>query len=445
MPTIQIPHRFTARPYQVEFLREVQAAMEGRSGKRYFIQCWHRRSGKDKTDVADVAPRRLLTSPTLVKYVYPTLVMGRDNLWDAMGSDGFKYIDHIPEEMRAGKANGTRMTIPIKGGSLFQVAGSDNPDSLRGGNAKLFIFSEWSEQDPRAFDVVEPILKENDGIGIFNFTPKGDNHAKQLLEFAKGRPDWFVQVLTALDTGVFTVDQLAQIKMDIIARFINQGRSETEAVAYFEQEYMCSFESPVIGAYYGEGMRRAESDGRITSVPYEATLPVHTVWDLGIGDSTAIWFYQQYGMQLRVIDYLESSGEGLPYYAGELNKKGYSYGRHIGPHDLAVRELGSGRSRQEIAQTLGINFEIAPKLSIDDGIEAARAILSKCWFDAAKCDRGLKAMRNYRKDWDDKNQVFRSAPKHDWSSHAADAFRYLAVSLQDLQAEMTGWRNPDYQ
>lgn len=406
--------------------------MLGLSPKRYFLQIWHRRSGKDKTNIADIAPRRLLKDPCLVKYVYPTLVMGRDNLWEGMGADGFKYIEHIPKAMRLGQPNSTRMTIPIQNGSIFQVAGADNPDSLRGGNPKMVIFSEWSEHDPYAWDVIEPILRENDGIAIFNMTPKGDNHARAMYEFAKNHPKWFVQLLTAKDTGVFNELQLYEIKTDIVKRFEADGRSLEEAEAYFEQEYMCSFTSPVIGSYYGAAIRKAEQDGRITSVPYDGNALVNTYWDLGMDDSMTIWFIQQVGKEIHLIDYYENSGEGLAHYISHLKSKEYSYGEHWAPFDIKVRELATGKSRLESAQEMGINFRVSPKIDRDDGINAARAILSRCWFDKDKCSRGIQALKNYKKDWDDKNKIFRNNPKHDWSSHGADGFRCFAVSFQDV-------------
>ncbi len=427
----EIPHHFKARDYQIPFLREVEKAVEGKSDIRYFMQIWHRRSGKDKVNIADVVPGRLIKDPTLVKFVYPTLVMGRDNLWEGIGSDGFKFIDHIPEFIRAGQANQSRMTIPIIKGSIFQIAGTDNPDSLRGGNAKMYIFSEWSEHDPYAWDVVEPILRENDGIAIFNMTPKGDNHARALYEYAKNNPKWYVEVLTANDTKLFSPAQLEEIRQDVINRFTANGRSESEALAYFDQEYMCSFTSPVIGSYYGAAIRKAEEENRITSVPHNSGVSVSTFWDLGIDDSTTIWFLQTVGQELHLIDYYENSGEGLPHYAQIVHGKGYTYQNHYAPHDIEVRELGSGKSRMEIARSLGINFKLCPNLPIDDGIEAARTIFSRCWFDQTKCDRGIQALKNYKKDWDEKNKTFRNNPKHDWSSHGADAFRYLAIGYKE--------------
>lgn len=438
-----IPHEFVPRDYQVPFLYEVEKAILGQSHKRFFIQVWHRRSGKDKTGISTIAPKRLIQDPCLVKYVYPTLVMGRDNLWEGIGGDGFKYLDHLPEGMRAGHANSTRMTIPIKtkwgGGhnSIFQISGSDNPDSLRGGNPKMFIFSEWSEQDPYAWDVVRPILEENNGIAVFNFTPRGDNHAASLIKYARSLPEpnpWHVQILTAEDTGVFSMERLVAIRADLIAQFVAQGRSEDEAIAYFEQEYMCSFDAPVIGSYYGANMRLAEAEGRVGRVPYERALPVHTAWDLGMDDSMTIWFFQVYGLETRIIDYYESSGEGLAHYANVLQDRKYVYGMHIAPHDIAVRELGTGKSRKEVARSLGINFTTAPMLEVEDGINAVRSMLGGCWFDAEKCKRGINCLKSYRKDWDEKNKVFRLSPKHDWASHGADAFRILA----------TGYKRPVY-
>lgn len=430
----QIPYNFIARSYQIPFLHQVQKAIEGRSDKRYFMQIWHRRSGKDKTNIADVAPRKLIQEPCLVKYIYPTLVMGRDNLWDGIGADGFRYIEHIPRFIQKGISNQTRMMITTgtigKGESIFQIGGSDKPDSLRGGNPKLVIFSEWSEQDPYAWDVIEPILRENDGIGIFNTTPKGDNHARSLYEYAKNHPKWYVELLTAVDTGVWTKEELEQIRLDIIKRFEADGRSESEASAYFEQEYMCSFKAPVIGSYYGSAIQKAEKDGRITNVPYDSNLTVNTFWDLGVDDSTTIWFHQSVGNENRFIDYYENTGEGISHYASVLMQKGYEYGEHYAPFDIEVKELGTGKTRMEIARNNGIIFRVAPKLSLEDGINATRGILSTCWFDKDKCNRGIQALKNYQKEWDEKNKVFRNYPLHNWASHGADAFRYFAVSYK---------------
>jgi len=447
---VHLPYHFTARDYQVPFLKAIEKSINRESDIRYFFQVWHRRAGKDKTNIADVVPRQLVRFPCLVKYVYPTLVMGRDNMWDGIGADGFKFMNHIPEAIRAGRANEGRMKVPVrnvsydqklKNHSIFQIAGSDRPDSLRGGNPQMFIFSEWADQDPYAWDVVEPILRENDGIAVFNTTPKGDNHARALYEYAKDNPRWYVQLLTAEDTKIFSTEELLQIKTDIIKRFEANGRSAEEAIAYFEQEYMCSFKSPIVGAYYGAAIRRAEKEGRMTKVPYVSRLPVHTAWDLGMDDSMSIWFYQVLNMEIRFVDYYESSGEGIEFYIKKLQEKNYVYGKHYAPHDIKVRELGTGKSRWEVARKLGINFKVAPKLGVMEGINAGRSIFSQCWFDDDKCSRGLQALRNYKKDWNEKDKVFRNTPKHDWASHGSDSYRIFAVTYRE-RVRTTGTFDP---
>lgn len=423
---IQLPHNFTPRSYQLPFLQAFDSGLYDR-----FLLVWHRRAGKDLT-CFNLVPRFALQRPRIITYVFPTLKMGREILWEGMDNEGNKFIDHyVPPQIIASKPNDTRMTIDFVNGSIFRVGGSDNPDSLRGGNSSLFIFSEWAEQDPYAWTVARPILKANNGLAVFEYTPKGDNHAKQLYDNAQKWPRWYVQRLVATDTGVFTQASLDEELRELIAEY-----GETEGRARFEQEYMCSFESPVIGSYFGEQMRKAENEQRITNVPVEMSLPVNTVWDLGVGDATAIWFYQVVGKEIRIIDYLEASGEGLEYYARELKEKKYVYGEHYAPHDIEVRELGTGKSRLETAASLGITFRVVPNLSIDDGINAARQIINQCWFDMTRCERGIMALRNYKKEWDDKRKIYKNHPLHDWSSHGADSFRYLAVSYKNQVASV---------
>ena len=258
-----------------------------------------------------------------------------------------------------------------------------------------------------------------------------------MYEYAKNNPLWYVETLTAEDTGIWNARQLEDIQKDIILRFAANGRSESEAKAYFEQEYMCSFKSPVIGSYYGENIRVAEREKRITKVPYIEGLPVNTAWDLGMDDSMTIWFFQILGQEIHFIDYYENSGEGLSHYTQVMQEKRYYYGKHYWPHDGAVRELGTGKSRQEVMHTLGLKVEIGANLGIDEGINACRTIFNQCWFDTEKTVRGINCLKNYRKEWDEKNKVFRNQPKHDWSSHGADGFRTFGVGYRK-----TGLKSP---
>lgn len=205
--------------------------------------------------------------------------------------------------------------------------------------------------------------------------------------------------------------------------------------ALIQQEYYCSFEAANEGSYYGKLLEQAEQGGRVTVVPPQPELMVDTWWDLGIGDSTAIWFAQRAGQELHLIDYYKCSGEGLAHYAKVLQDRGYVYGTHWAPHDIQARELGTGKSRPEVAKGLGIRFKVAPRLAVEDGIETVRNLLPRCWFDAERCRTGLKFLRHYHRDYNDRRQAFLPHPVHDFSSHAADAFRTGAVTVRNEGAQ----------
>lgn len=225
----------------------------------------------------------------------------------------------------------------------------------------------------------------------------------------------------ASDTDILDADELEEAK-----RTMGEDR--------YEQEFECSFEAAIQGAYYAQEMKTATTTGRVTNVPYDPAVGVTTAWDLGIGDSTAIFFAQYVGQEIRIIDYYESSGVGLDHYAKVLSEKGYHYVEHILPHDVQVKELGTGKSRIETLDALGISdITIAPKLAVDDGIQAARSMIARCWFDEEDCARGIEALRQYRREFDERLKTWRGRPLHDWTSHGADAFRYLAVGKQTRQ------------
>lgn len=412
---IRLPFNFEPRVYQLPLLEALD------NGIKRAVWVAHRRSGKDKT-LINVVAKKMYQRVGAYYYFFPTYNQGRKILWDGRDRDGFKFIDHIPSLLRV-RTDNTQMLIETNNGSIFQIIGTDKIDSIVGTNPIGCVFSEYALQDPSAWDYMRPILAENGGWAVFNYTPRGENHGFELYQLAQSDPThWFCQLLTVNDTKVIPQDVLDQERKEIIQKDGND--------ALYQQEYMCSFTVPIAGAYYASHLMRAESEGRITHVPLETSLSVDTFWDLGVDDSTTIWFVQAAGQELRIIDYFESSGEGLAYYAKVLQDKGYVYGRHFAPHDIEVRELGSGKSRLETAKGLGIRFQVAPKLSIEDGIEAARNILQRCWFDKTKCHRGLNALKSYHKEWDEKNKVYRQHPEHDWSSHGADAFRIFAVSYR---------------
>lgn len=244
-----------------------------------------------------------------------------------------------------------------------------------------------------------------------------------MYEMGMKDPSWFAEVRSAVDTGVFTAEQLQHELNEYIAQY-----GPDHGKALFDQEYLCSFAAANLGSYYGLQMELAEREGRIGMVPWDPSLPVITAWDIGIGDAMSVWFLQVGAGQVRAIDHYETQGQPLTHFAKVLQNKPYLYSDHIGPHDLAVRELGSGKSRAEIASELGINFTIAPRLTIEDGINAVRTLIPRMWFDRDKCEQGINALINYRKDWNQKAEDWRDKPLHDWSSHASDALRYFAIS-----------------
>lgn len=421
MPTITIPFNYTPRTYQLPLWE----AMDG--GIKRAVVVWHRRSGKDKT-LINLMVSKAVERVGAYYYFFPTYKQGKKILWDGRDRDGFKFLDHIPVEIRK-RSNDTELKVELVNGSIIQIIGTDNIDSIVGTNPVGCVFSEYALQDPQAWSFIRPILAENGGWAVFNYTPRGNNHGKRIYDLAVESESWFAQKLTVDDTGVIPVDVLENEKKEMFAQTGNDS--------LYEQEYMCSFDVPVQGAYYGQQLVEAEKDNRVTRVPYDPSLPVHTAWDLGIGDSNAIWFLQTVGQEIRVIDYYETNGESMAYYVKYLQEKKYVYGNHYAPHDIEVRELSTGKTRKETASSLGINFVVAPRIPVDDGIDAVRNLLNKCWFDKEACERGLDALKSYHKVFDEDNQMYKNRPEHDWSSHGADAFRTFAVSyVQEVAQSM---------
>jgi len=440
--TIKLPHIYRARDYQQDFWDAFHG--EGaHKGKRYriFVKVWHRRAGKDMTDW-NAAVERSAEEPMTVKYGFPTSDMARDNLWEAYTNDGLRFTDFVPLDLRVRKnkaddgLNDSLKRIELITGGSIRVVSFHKPGRARGGNSKLFVLSEFQAMDPQIIDIIMPIIEANDGVLLVNMTANGDGAAKGMLEAWKNDPDVYVSILTVNDTDVFTKKQMERIRRQTVERYVARGLSEEEAHAFVDQEYYCSFDSPVVGSYFGAAMRRAADDGRIANVPFDPLLKVHTFWDLGIDDSMSIWFVQLVHNEIRMIDYYENSGEGLAHYAKVLagqhpsfeRMKDYHYEKHYGPHDLKVRELGTGVSRYETASTLGMDFEVIERPeSKEDGIEAIRNILARCWFDKKRCARGINALKGYCKKWNDKMMIYENQPVHDWTSHGTDAFQTLAL------------------
>jgi hypothetical protein len=357
----------------------------------------------------------------------PEQNQARKVIWDGIDREGRRMIDQaFPKEARL-STHKQDMKIELKCGSIWQAVGSDNYNSLVGANPVGVIFSEWALANPTAWDFIRPILAENGGWAVFIYTARGRNHGSSLYDMAINNPRWFAEKLTVDDTGVISQEA------------IEEERAAGMPDEMIEQEFYCSFEAALVGSYYGKLIAQAEAQDRIGEVLHEPEYPVQTWWDIGYGDATAIWFVQLIRGQIHLIDYYESSGVGADHYVKVLQDRGYIYGDprrpnsgHLFPHDINDGEWGTGRTRYETMMRLGVRGTIVPKLSVDEGIQASRLILPRCRFDKVKCERGLECLRQYHQEWDDKLRNWKGRPLHDWSSHAADAFRYGAVGVRDV-------------
>jgi phage terminase large subunit len=400
-------------------------------GGKNAVGVWHRRSGKDSLALNYTACA-MHERKGVYWHMLPEAEQARKAVWNGIDRQGRRIIHQMVPPELVKSADKQTMTLELKCGSIWQLVGSDNYNSLVGSNPCGVVYSEYSIANPAARDFLRPILRENGGWQIYIYTPRGKNHGYKLYQMAKTNPKWFASLLTVEDTmnagGTLTMQDIEDERQS--------GMDED----MIRQEYYCSFEAALRGAYYGPQFEAIEKEGRLTNVPYNPAVPVETWWDLGVSDSTAIWFIQRVANQWRAIDYLEASGQGLEYYARAIFNKPYAYSRHVLPHDVTVRELGTGKSRLEMLGALGIRADVAPKLPIDDGIQAARQVLPLFWFDSIKCAQGVEALSQYSREWDDKGKVWKDYPKHDFTSHAADAFRTGVVS--DGRRAATGFNRP---
>lgn len=372
----------------------------------------HRRSGKTVACINHLiraALRCPLQDPHFA-YIAPTFTQAKDVAWE--------YLKRYCEPLLAlsGTTHESELRVDLPNRGRVRLYGAENFDRLRGVYLDGVVLDEYATMDPRIWEVVRPALSDRSGWCIWIGTPKGHNAFHDIWNRANAEPDWFHLMLKASATGLLPPAELEQVKKDLTPE-------------QYAQEYECSFEAAVMGAYYGREMELAESEKRIGVVAHDDSALVHTAWDLGIGDSTAIWFIQRVGKEWRFIDYVEGSGVGLDWYVHELQARSYNYGQHVLPHDVIIKELTTGKTRKEVLERLGIKVTIAPKIFVEDGIQQVRTVLKQAWFDRVKCGRGVEALKLYRREWDDKNKTFRKSALHDWTSHPADAMRYAAVGV----------------
>jgi phage terminase large subunit len=391
----------------------------------------------------------------------PEAAQARKAIWTAINPHTGKLrIDEaFPLEIRE-STHQQEMMIKFRCGSTWQVVGSDNFNSLIGSPPIGIVFSEYSVANPLSWAYLRPILRENGGWALFIYTSRGRNHGATMYFGAKDDPKWFAQLLTVDDTGVLTPEQLAEELTEYKREYGDEAGQ-----ALFDQEYYCSFDSAILGAVYGSIVRKLEQKGQIKTVPFDPALPVHTAWDVGFDDLTAIWFWQICFGEIRLIDYHQNSQQDTHYYCEQArglrlirgvdglpvlkdgkpqwsdetipeaaHRKAYSFGRHWVPHDAANKLMAAGgRSIVNQAWDVGMKMSIIPATSQQNSIEAARATLPKCWIDEKRCEMGISALRSYHFPFNEETKNFDSKPKHDWSSHACDAFEIIGQV----------WRNPE--
>ena len=377
-------------------------------------------SGKDLT-IWNLCIREALKKVGIYYYILPTYSQARKTLWDSITNDGIRFLDYIPPEFVA-KKNEQEMKITFTNGSILQLCGSKDYDRLMGTNPCGVVFSEYALQDPRAYQYIRPILVANGGWCIFASTVRGKNALWELYNIAKEAKDWFCIKLS--------VEETKHIPLELIEHEIQSGEMSRDLAM---QEYWNDFNLGVEGAYYAKYVDKMRLNNQIGQVPWEPAFKVNIAVDLGMRDSTTIIFFQTIGQTVRIIDVYSNDSKGLEHYAQVIFSKPYQLGVAIAPHDIAVRELGTGMSRLEKSRQLGLDFVIAPSLSIFDGIEAVRTTLPKIWIDEDKCKPLIAALENYRKEYDAKKQIYYDRPFHDKHSHFCDSLRYLCISLSKTQ------------
>ena len=411
MPVFEIP-------YKPRALQKI--LHENISKHRFSVLVLHRRAGKTVMCINHMIRDAMYSKSPNSRYAFisPTFKQGKATAWD--------YIKTFAGKIPGVKFNESELRADFPNGARITILGAENDQALRGIFLDGCVLDETQSISPNLFpEIIRPALADRKGWCVFIGTPKGKNYFFELYEYAKKTEGWFASIHKASETKILDDDELKAAK-SIMSEDL------------FDQEFECSFQAAITGSYYGTLIEEIEKNNKVVENLYDPELPVETWWDLGMNDSTVIWFAQRHKGQIRLIDFYENAGEGLDHYANILESKGYNYNRHIAPHDIKVRELGAyGKSRLETALELGISFEVAPKLSLEDGIEAVRKSLSNCWFDKNKCHYGMECLKSYQKKWDDINQCFRNRPIHNFASHAADAFR---TGIVGYGIEMTNWK-----
>jgi phage terminase large subunit len=375
---------------------------------RFVVCVAHRRLGKTVAAINHLIKGALQCERESPRYAYiaPTYTQAKRVAFD--------YLTHFTRPLNA-TANIAELRVDFFGRRV-SLYGADNPDSLRGIYLDGVVLDEVGDMNPRIWnEIIRPALSDRLGWAMFIGTPKGANHFKDLRDRAETEDNWALLEFKASQTGIVPEAEL------------QAARKEMGDEKYF-CEFECSFNSSVEGSYYGKILNELP-DNHFAEIPRDDLCKTFAAWDLGVGDSTAIWIAQASGQEVRLLDYIENHGQGLDWYVRELTQRNWHKAQMLLPHDVEVRELGTGRSRLEVLREAGLDCTVVPRLGVDDGIQAVRRLLPRCWFNMPQVKQGLDCLRNYRREYDEKRNVFYDKPLHDWASHGSDSFRYLAVGM----------------
>lgn len=420
MTTIDV--EFRVRWYQ----RKFHEALVKREYDR-LMAVWHRRAGKDEIVLNAIAELSDIEVGTYW-HCFPEYKQARKAIWNGVNSHtGQRRIFDAFPQATIKRMQDDDMFIELHSGSTFQLLGSDRYDATVGSGPRGIAYSEWALSNPSAWAYHSPMIRETKGWAAFITTPRGNNHAKAMFDRAKTSPGWFAELLTVKDTGALTTEQLAEALLEY-----QDLHGEEMGRAFFEQEYLCSWAGAMVGAYFGAEINKAEREDRVCEFEIDWSQPVHTAWDLGKAVNNPIWCFQVIGGVPRIVDFYQPESEDLADWVKWLDDHGYK-GKDYVPHDILVTEWGTKRTRFETLQSMGRSPHRLPRVSVADGLQAARTTINAARFRrVARVEDGIEGLKNYRREWDDERKTFRETPVKDWAEHIGSAFRYLGLAWREV-------------
>lgn len=393
-----------------------------RRTQRFACMVAHRRAGKTVATLNDMIIRAILPHADGLKhrrygYIAPFRSQAKENVWE--------YLKRYAGPIIADKSE-VDLSVTLINGSRIRLYGADNPDALRGGYFDGVVCDELGDMRPSVrTSVVSPMLADRKGWEVLIGTPKGRNAFYDAYKEGLAKPDeWFTGIYKASDTGILDDAEL-------------EAQRRKMSRAEYAQEFECSFEAALVGAYYTEELAALDREGRLVDgLAIDPTEPIHTAWDLGHGKNMVVWAFQSLRNRINILDCISVDDWYFRDYVQAVNDRGY-HGQDFVPHDIKAPDFITSRTRVEFMSEAGRKPELVGNYSVDDGINAVKSTLPMCYFDISKpgVKSGVDGLRQYRQLWDDKERIYKQIPHHNWASHFADGFRYLAWGWRTLPAQ----------